>query len=728
MHTSTIMTVKLNHSKICRLLFVVQSIAHIPRSLSKMKFHSFGEGAISSLYLDHALVKIRPDTLHCPERFLGHSGECGIGDPLILYSARNEYESFQLVANGGSTGLTVSDIVVHIQSPSSQSAGRSIQSTIHREHYINITTVSNCDGEFGLWPDALVPTKDVFYNETRNALPATAPINGNQAFWIDLFVPPDHDSGKFDGSVQVTLLAGRHDGETTQSIPFSINVFNFSLSSTSKTFSTTFNCPLRNILDGKYYDEGVPPDNISRSEKVLLQRLYLELGLMHRLTTSDFLDSDGDDETSPLAQDPPQWDVIESHWGPYLHAPGAPLPFGFSDARVTTVQLPAMHFGERTTQTINRSLIDSMWHSTGCGNPAPTWGYTYWWHLPDLGASDMLQYCKNSLTGKSNPWSKACGSVINHVCTLQHPPLPPLNNTAAVRFWKSAAAEIASQGWTAHVFDYTCDEPAANPGRYAACRDRALALHSARVPSIHAMITTEKASADAVNMSSLIDTWCPIINFMDSSKTLCPSYPSWAWGNHRADYDDAVAAGKGLWWYQSCMSEGCASTPAVPGAGCAPSATCTQGTWPSYMIDVDAVFNRAMSWVSFQYSMFGELYWGTNAADRVYSKATNTSSWETQYLAGGNGDGSLTYPGRPSVIGGQHFVPIASVRLKQIRDGYEDLEYMYLLTTLSNRSVVRDITDSVVRTAYNFSHNASSFLAARIKLAVAIEKELHSSY
>merc|ERR1711864_61826 len=105
------------------------------------------------------------------------------------------------------------------------------------------------------------------------------------------------------------------------------------------------------------------------------------------------------------------------------------------------------------------------------------------------------------------------------------------------------------------------------------------------------------------------------------------------------------------------------------------------GTWPSYMIDAPATFNRAMSWASYNYDIHGELYWGTNAADNVYN-VPNRSSWDTQWLAGGNGDGSLTYPGRPSVIGGDKFVPVASLRLKLIRDGLEDLEYMYLLEDL----------------------------------------------
>ena len=42
-------------------------------------------------------------------------------------------------------------------------------------------------------------------------------------------------------------------------------------------------------------------------------------------------------------------------------------------------------------------------------------------------------------------------------------------------------------------------------------------------------------------------------------------------------------------------------------------------TWPSYMIDAPATFNRVMSWMSYAYKMEGELYWGTNFADSVFS-------------------------------------------------------------------------------------------------------------
>ena len=74
-------------------------------------------------------------------------------------------------------------------------------------------------------------------------------------------------------------------------------------------------------------------------------------------------------------------------------------------------------------------------------------------------------------------------------------------------------------------------------------------------------------------------------------------------------------------------------------------------------------------------------------------------------------------------IGGHHFVPIASLRLKLSRDGLEDLEYMYLLEDLTgSREAVEAIVSRVVQTTYDFNHDGAVMAAARLALAEAIEK------
>lgn len=115
-----------------------------------------------------------------------------------------------------------------------------------------------------------------------------------------------------------------------------------------------------------------------------------------------------------------------------------------------------------------------------------------------------------------------------------------------------------------------------------------------------------------------------------------------------------------------------------------------------------------------RYDVHGELYWGVNARD-----GNLTAAWVDQWAAGGNGDGSLTYPGLPSIIGDGHdsAIPIASQRLKHIRDGLEDLEYMYLAEAKHSRSAVLEVVRTVVTSTHQWSKDPMDFAKAREALA-----------
>ena len=71
----------------------------------------------------------------------------------------------------------------------------------------------------------------------------------------------------------------------------------------------------------------------------------------------------------------------------------------------------------------------------------------------------------------------------------------PRNNSLATAFWQDAAAHSKRAGWWDRVFDYTCDEPGADPARYPVCEAHARAVHGAD-EGYRVMITAEKASAD----------------------------------------------------------------------------------------------------------------------------------------------------------------------------------------------------------------------------------------
>lgn len=683
--------------------------------------YSGSTGASPSILLTHGAVKIRPEVA-LPKEAIAIDG---------ISAGRNEYESFQVIVSD------TFDVVVtgiSVQFPGLLSNETVL---VHRQHYINISVVSNCAGDVGLWPDALIPDVDVYDHQKRNAFPVTINAGFKQAFFVDVFINTGANPGTHNGTVTITF-----GGESKASLPFSITVRNFTLPSISR-YATTYNCRPASILSGRFLKN--IPENITGAERVAWQKQYVDLGLMHRVTFSDFLDADLDMLGANDNSDDIDWTNVENVWEEYLGSNGLTVdtPFGLRETRPTTIQLPAVHYpgppASLPNSTVNKTLIDMLWHATGCPNPTPQWGYAYWGNSNGCGTADMLQYCLHSQEGKYDPWSRTCAPNGTKVhCTQQAAPPDAChtvsNNTMAIAYWRDVADHARQNGWFDRVFDYTCDEPGAGAGRYPICKARAETIHAAD-KDYKVMITAEKPSADSVNISSMIDIWVPIINFMDSP-TLC-NYPAWAQGDRRMqDYQPLVDEGRGLWWYQSCMSEGCASAvqPAHGSSapGCDPEITCTNGisqnsTWPSYMIDAPATFNRVMSWMSFSYQIEGELYWGSNAADSVYVDISN-SSWETQWLAGGNGDGSLTYPGRPDHIGGESTIPIASLRLKQIRDGLEDLEYMYLLTdAIGNREDAEQIVAQIVKSTYSFEWNPLKFLQARSQLADAIEKALQSS-
>lgn len=208
---------------------------------------------------------------------------------------------------------------------------------------------------------------------------------------------------------------------------------------------------------------------------------------------------------------------------------------------------------------------------------------------------------------------------------------------------------FASRGWDDVLFQYTCDEPPAGCG-WPDIADRAAVAHAA---GVRTLVTTDLAQLTEHDLLDVVDIAVPVVNYVDEKDG----------PNHRAEYDAFLArSGTSLWWYQSCMSHGC-------GGGATTDAYFTG--WPSYMIDASGVQNRAMEWLSFRDDLGGELYFATD--DQL------ANAWTDQFAYGGNGDGTLFYPGRPDVIGGTTDIPVASQRLACVRDGMEDYELLALL-------------------------------------------------
>lgn len=124
--------------------------------------------------------------------------------------------------------------------------------------------------------------------------------------------------------------------------------------------------------------------------------------------------------------------------------------------------------------------------------------------------------------------------------------------------------------------------------------------------------------------------------------------------------------------------------------------------------------------MDFKYQVSAELYYDTTGA----MSSTSNNAWQTQYAFGNNGDGSIWYPGKPTVIGGTHDIPIESFRMKMLREGMQDYEYLSLLTKLGDGSFGQTELAKVVTAANGFTADPAVLEQARADMAQEIEKDL----
>jgi len=165
---------------------------------------------------------------------VGMSDPAGAHTDVNLSAARGEYESFQIVANGASNGLSNVNVTISdLQGPDRQVIPRT-NFTLYREKYVYVKSSSpNWKGSNqplgpGWYPDALIPFTDPETGKTLSgasltAAPFEVKAGANQPIWVDLLVPRSARPGKYSGTYTITS----NHGDFTGSI--SLKVWNFAL-------------------------------------------------------------------------------------------------------------------------------------------------------------------------------------------------------------------------------------------------------------------------------------------------------------------------------------------------------------------------------------------------------------------------------------------------------------------------------------------------------------------
>ncbi|TAK02897.1 MAG: hypothetical protein EPO39_12875, partial [Candidatus Manganitrophaceae bacterium] len=263
-----------------------------------------------TVWTDHAIVKVRPNT---PAKTDQASAN--------LKGARNEFESFQLIVTADSGALSGVDVTV---SDFTDNHGHTIPSgnvMIYKEAYINVTTPSTIQGAAGEWPDALIPKKDEYFGEVRNAFPLAVGAGRNQPVWIEIYIPSTTAAGVYTGSATVTAA-----GQNPVVVPIQLTVWDFTLPSVS-SIKSAYSIDHRLLTLGH---------GLSGATSVELSQLYVKANLLHRISDNYLL---APQTLGGLTGGKINWEPFDSAFGPFLDGtvslPGGKLPGN----KLTSVQL-----------------------------------------------------------------------------------------------------------------------------------------------------------------------------------------------------------------------------------------------------------------------------------------------------------------------------------------------------------------------------------------------------
>jgi hypothetical protein len=283
----------------------------------------------------------------------------------------------------------------------------------------------------------------------------------------------------------------------------------------------------------------------------------------------------------------------------------------------------------------------------------------------------------------------------------------------AGRFLAAWQPEAQAQGFTDRAFVYACDEPGNDQASWNGCRQ---VSDDARQiwPDVPILITASIDDANQFGATGYIDRMVVLVNQMHDK----PGQPHA--GSQRRNYDAFLATDPNnrVWLYTSCMSHGCEpNRPIERDCQASPAGPATSDPyfdgWPSYVIDAPASEARAVGWLAFLYEASGELHFQMTHCLQTAATA--------QYAFGGNGDGTLFYPGNPQTIGGTDWIPLESIRLKLIRDGYEDHEYLKMLADRQQEAAARAVAGSLFPDTYTTDRADADVQAARRQLAQLID-------
>lgn len=585
-----------------------------------------------------------------------------------LTAARNESASFQVDLRTAGRAVVVAGAAVRapLRGPGGATIPRSAVSVSRAVPY-SVVQESDGEGERGLWPDQLVPDRDPLLNGDGGAFPVRLRAGSAAALWVDVAVPLRAPPGRYTGALRI-----QRSGSRPVDVPIRLTVRPFALPSTSSLRSIFLInpwdvCAPRPGYDGGYVSLARPDRSGCDPAKEGTWRLFrrfAQLGLRNRISIAN-------PYPTPQMRAPNGAPVV-----PSPPRPGAPT----TAAAAFTAYVAPLLDGHARLGALPGARLTAITTQWNCildpgarRNCLADWRRFLATHA--AGAQDRFlpwvcdepQYSGDA---HQTPW----GALIGWQATARHAPCEQLRANARAG-WPRVPTKITT--------------PVDDPGLYP---------NGAVDPASLGPGATEVLVPD---VTSLVTR---------------------AGGSSRARYGAfADHPGTELWFYLACPTAGCDPGRSDPKAVRDPA----YDGWPSYSIDQPASQASAMGWMAFLYDVRGESYFDTTSG---FGEGPGFQHGIEGF--GSNGDGQLFYPGKVRVRQGGRTVaepmPFESIRLKRIREGREDYEYLRLLERCGRRAegvlVVTGLFGDPDHAMFQTTVSEARLEGARAALATLIER------
>lgn len=233
------------------------------------------------------------------------------------------------------------------------------------------------------------------------------------------------------------------------------------------------------------------------------------------------------------------------------------------------------------------------------------------------------------------------------------------------------------------------------------------ARYGVRIP----LVVTEQPTPDSMwwgNLDSFVDIWAPhfgsVWEDMEGPKG-------------KRDIARRLKAGDEVWCYAALVQ-----MPNDWEAAHGRPATIKESNPPVWCLDFPPMNHRILSWVIPRHGITGICYWDTlyvHPGVDVWTQADTFHSDVTDEVF--NGDGSFVYPGTKKRHGRD--TPVASIRLKWLREMSEDYDYLMLAKDLGLEREAMAKAASFARGFGDWNNDMTKLYNARRAIAAMIVKK-----